>query len=183
MRGEVDKANFSRLNALSGESRTYTAEDGGDESPEQRDKLLENMMAPKQLVLKVGSQVMLIKNKSDDGLVNGSTGTVVRFAPPGAAPGPFGDGDDSDSEMVYTGGHEFDVKPAVKAEAAEKMAGLKKMAIKSVEEVPWVEWALADGRKTAAEPVAREEFKVEQGEIVKARRKQVRRHVCDMFKG
>lgn len=43
-----------------------------------RDKLLANMMAPKTLSLKKGSQVMLIKNM-DDNLVNGSLGKVIAF--------------------------------------------------------------------------------------------------------
>ena len=46
---------------------------------DQRDKQLANFMAPRELKLKVNSQVMLIKNM-DDSLVNGSIGKVVRFA-------------------------------------------------------------------------------------------------------
>ncbi len=43
-----------------------------------RDRLLQNMMAPKSLELRVGAQVMLIKNM-DETLVNGSLGTIERF--------------------------------------------------------------------------------------------------------
>ncbi|CAE8589434.1 unnamed protein product, partial [Polarella glacialis] len=38
-----------------------------------------NKRVPKQLRLKVGAQVILVKNRADLGLVNGSRGTVVAF--------------------------------------------------------------------------------------------------------
>ena len=75
-RGEVDGSNERRLRALGGKSFRYDAYDTGD--PIIRDKLLQNMMAPKSLELKKGAQVMLIKNM-DETLVNGSLGTVVGF--------------------------------------------------------------------------------------------------------
>ena len=65
-----------RLRALPGTPKRYEAQDTGD--PTLREKLLSNMMAPKSLDLKVGAQVMLIKNL-DETLVNGSLGTVVKF--------------------------------------------------------------------------------------------------------
>jgi ATP-dependent DNA helicase PIF1 len=46
--------------------------------PKIRDKLLANMMAPPSIELKIGAQVMLIKNM-DETLVNGSLGTVIDF--------------------------------------------------------------------------------------------------------
>lgn len=53
--------------------------DGGAiQDADQRSKLLNNMMAPTSLQLKINSQVMLIKN-TDDTLVNGSMGHVVAF--------------------------------------------------------------------------------------------------------
>ncbi len=54
----------------------YDAVDQGDDKV--RDRLLANMMAPPSIELKLGAQVMLIKNM-DDTLVNGSLGTVTKF--------------------------------------------------------------------------------------------------------
>jgi PIF1-like helicase len=79
LRTEVERANANRLNALGGaEGYTYKAEDSPtviDAETQRRRKLLENLMAPESLTLKVGAQVMLIRN-TDERLVNGSVGTV-----------------------------------------------------------------------------------------------------------
>lgn len=75
-RMQVEASNERRLRELPGEARRFDSLDTGD--PAVRDKLLVNMMAPKGIVLKIGAQVMLIKNL-DDTLVNGSLGTVVDF--------------------------------------------------------------------------------------------------------
>jgi ATP-dependent DNA helicase PIF1 len=75
-RMEVDRSNETRLRALAGKSHKFDAFDSGD--PIIRDRLLQNMMAPKTIELKKGAQVMLIKNM-DDNLVNGSLGTVIGF--------------------------------------------------------------------------------------------------------
>jgi ATP-dependent DNA helicase PIF1 len=67
------------MRALQGKLYTYEAVDSGTiQDVNIRDKLLSNMMAPKLIELKKGAQVMLIKNM-DDGLVNGSIGTVSHF--------------------------------------------------------------------------------------------------------
>ncbi|KAF7306584.1 ATP-dependent DNA helicase PIF1 [Mycena indigotica] len=85
-RDEVDRANNRRLNALPGATRTYTAvqssginSQGFPITPEQMEKLLEKLVAPKQISLKVGAQVMLIKNLVQGQLVNGSVGQVISF--------------------------------------------------------------------------------------------------------
>ncbi|KAG8631223.1 hypothetical protein KVT40_000363 [Elsinoe batatas] len=78
-RNEVENANASRMNQLVGEVKTFDARDGGvivDKA--QRDRLLQNCMAPEVIHLKKGAQVMLIKNM-DESLVNGSIGTVIGF--------------------------------------------------------------------------------------------------------
>lgn len=79
MRHSVDSSNIGRSNSLGTTSWTYTALDGPGEATPQRDKLLENFMAPKSIELKIDSQVMLIKNL-DETLVNGSMGKVIGFS-------------------------------------------------------------------------------------------------------
>jgi ATP-dependent DNA helicase PIF1 len=57
----------------------FEARDGGSVVDKvMRDKLLSNCMAPAQIALKKGAQVMLIKNV-DETLVNGSLGKVLGF--------------------------------------------------------------------------------------------------------
>ncbi|KHO00718.1 DNA helicase PIF1, ATP-dependent [Metarhizium album ARSEF 1941] len=76
-RAQVEGSNEKRLRDLPGEIHRYEAMDSGD--PAVRDKLLMNMMAPKAIELKIGAQVMLIKNL-DETLVNGSLGKVIAFS-------------------------------------------------------------------------------------------------------
>ncbi|EFI28655.1 DNA repair and recombination protein pif1 [Coprinopsis cinerea okayama7 len=85
-RREVDQANKSRLNQLQGEARTYAAQDipgrdadGRITSPAKMEQLLDRLLAPKSITLKVGAQVMLVKNIQQGRLVNGSVGTVIKF--------------------------------------------------------------------------------------------------------
>ena len=89
-RFEVERSNEARLRNLRGESRRFTCVDTGD--PAIRDKLLQNVMAPKSIDLKVGAQVMLIKN-IDESLVNGSLGRVVAFKTQSAFNMGMGDSD------------------------------------------------------------------------------------------
>lgn len=78
LRMEVEKANAEQMVGIKRPKRTFDAIDGGTMPPEQRERVLGNLMAPKTLHLKTGCQVMLIKN-TDDALVNGSVGTVMTF--------------------------------------------------------------------------------------------------------
>lgn len=74
----VDAENQHRLMALPGETHTYTCVDSG-ESP-YLEQLQRNSIAPEKLSLKVGAQVMLIKNLDvSGGLANGSRGVVTEF--------------------------------------------------------------------------------------------------------
>ena len=78
-RNEVDRANSIRLNKLPGKIHHFNAIDGGSlDDVELKEKLLQNFLAPKHLELKVGAQVMMIKN-IDATLVNGSLGKIIDF--------------------------------------------------------------------------------------------------------
>ncbi|KAJ7067867.1 hypothetical protein C8F01DRAFT_579492 [Mycena amicta] len=77
-RHEVDRANSTRLAGLTTPTHKFTSRDSGTAPDDKRGKLLETMMAPRDLNLREGAQVMLIKN-IDEGLVNGSVGKVLGF--------------------------------------------------------------------------------------------------------
>ena len=70
------------MNQLATEQENFVSADGGTiQDMAQREKMLSNFMAPQKLTLRLGAQVMLIKNV-DDMLVNGSMGKVMRFVDP-----------------------------------------------------------------------------------------------------
>src|SRR6185437_66643 len=74
---EVSKVNSAELAKLPYRLRCYQAIDW--ESPVKRlPELLRNCLAPDELQLKLGAQVMLIKNLTPQ-LVNGSQGVIVDF--------------------------------------------------------------------------------------------------------
>jgi ATP-dependent DNA helicase PIF1 len=85
-RENVETSNGAKNRTLDGETHIYKAYDSGKMDPDQREKLLQNCMWPSVLELKVGSQVMLVKNK-DDTLVNGSMGIVRHFKDNSVKPG------------------------------------------------------------------------------------------------
>lgn len=68
--------NDSKLRELDGEQKVFTSQDSDNAT-----KLLDmQTIAPSKLVLKIGAQVMLLKNVNvNAGLVNGARGVVVRF--------------------------------------------------------------------------------------------------------
>ncbi|XP_068618018.1 ATP-dependent DNA helicase PIF1 [Battus philenor] len=68
--------NDSKLRDLSGEEKVFISQDSDNAT-----NLLDNQtIAPSKLILKVGAQVMLLKNINvNAGLVNGARGVVVRF--------------------------------------------------------------------------------------------------------
>ncbi|KAK2583374.1 hypothetical protein KPH14_009365 [Odynerus spinipes] len=74
---EADEINNFQLNELKGETKTYTAQD----SDQMMSKTLDQQLpVPGKLVLKVGAQVMLMKNINiSNGLVNGARGIVIKF--------------------------------------------------------------------------------------------------------
>lgn len=80
-RRSVEDENQKRLAQLPGNALKYTAHDSGEVH------LLKGIIAPDVLILKVGAQVVYLKN--DSGLVNGSRGVVTGFIKPEGKPWPI----------------------------------------------------------------------------------------------
>lgn len=75
----VDEINTSSLNNLEGEEVAYQAIDAPEDSPFMA-VLRSGMKAPELLRLKIGAQVMMLKNQDvEQGLVNGARGVVTDF--------------------------------------------------------------------------------------------------------
>lgn len=86
---DVDSENMRELKKLEGDMHTFDAVDLGED--EWRKEIESHCLASYQLELKIGAQVMLIKNSLvNPKLVNGSRGIVVRFETP--TDGNWGDG-------------------------------------------------------------------------------------------
>jgi ATP-dependent DNA helicase PIF1 len=86
LKSEVEKHNFACLSKLAGETVMYKAMDarGRDMYDDlltvnQAAKLLEKLVCPKEVPLRLGAQVMLLRNMLQGVLVNGSLGKVVEF--------------------------------------------------------------------------------------------------------
>ncbi len=79
---DVNEFNKKKLNEINKPVRIFTALDSGDERfIKHFDK---NCPAPKELFLKEGAQVMLLKNiDTENGLVNGSVGVIESFSTSG----------------------------------------------------------------------------------------------------
>lgn len=76
---DVDVLNAKRLATITGEERQYPARDWGQ--PAALSVLQKHCLAPETLRLKVGAQVMLLRNLDPlNGLANGSIGTVESFS-------------------------------------------------------------------------------------------------------
>lgn len=116
LRTEVDRANAARMAALPGPSFTYEARDSGAAQPDRRAKLLEAMVAVKNLELKANAQVMLIKNV-DESLVNGSVGKVLGFYSPSACVASVGAGASATPQVKKEG------TPKPKSSSQEKAGG------------------------------------------------------------
>jgi hypothetical protein len=80
----VDRENLSMLQHCAGESETFAAIDSGGEN--FLATLRKHSSWPDRVELRVGAQVVLLKNKDAEmGLVNGATGVVTAFKPLRAA--------------------------------------------------------------------------------------------------
>jgi len=121
---DVDDVNHQQLDELDGEEQTYAMEThGGKQYVEQ---LQRSCLAPEILRLKLGAQVMCIKNSQDRRYVNGSLGTVVAFEPHTGYP-----------VVELTNGREVSIKP----DTWELMDGDKKRA--SIVQLPLrLAWAI-----------------------------------------
>lgn len=136
MRREVDNSNQSRLKALSGELQVFTAIDnapaGWNGKP---NAILESFMAPQRLELKVGAQVMLIKN-IDTSLVNGTIGKVIGFGPVEAQEeddGEMGPVDKKPRLMAGVGGATMEMAPRIEWRIKDGLNGLEQMTMKKEE--------------------------------------------------
>lgn len=145
-RAQVDNANLSRIGALKGKVQRFEAHDIGKD--DIRDKLLQNVMAPKILDLKVDAQVMLIKNL-DETLVNGSLGKVIGFS------------DEKTFDMGNDDQYDAEVDDNI-AKARKKLQGFSRDADSSAstQKFPVVQFMGTDGtsRVILCQP---EEWKVE----------------------
>lgn len=75
----VEKINFVKLNDLSSEQKFFKATYEGNEN--KIEFLKKNCIAQDELYLKIGAQVMMLKNTyQKDGIINGSMGIVVNFS-------------------------------------------------------------------------------------------------------
>ncbi|KAG8903521.1 hypothetical protein FRB99_003177 [Tulasnella sp. 403] len=89
LKQQVDRANMERLNSLPGRTYKFHAKDspgvdgaGKPITRDEADKLLERLVALKELSLRKGAQVMLITNLLQGHLINGSLGRVIDFISP-----------------------------------------------------------------------------------------------------
>lgn len=74
---DVDSINNKQLSTLSGNTKTFNMSSTGIK--ELCEILKKSCLAPETLNLKVGSQVMFVKNNFDKGYVNGTLGEIVGF--------------------------------------------------------------------------------------------------------
>jgi ATP-dependent exoDNAse (exonuclease V) alpha subunit len=74
---DVDAINKKELDELKGEPHDYLMVGRG--SPKIIETLRKSCLAPERLTLKIGAQVMFVKNNWDVGYVNGTLGEVIGF--------------------------------------------------------------------------------------------------------
>ena len=81
---DVDKINGEMLSRLDGKEKRYDAKTSGNNKLTQ--SLTQNVMAPKELILKEGARVMFVKNNPEKGYFNGSLGLISGASSDGQYP-------------------------------------------------------------------------------------------------
>ena len=76
---DVDRINLEELNKLEGEPKLFVCETKGSEK--NIEKIFKSSLVLEELALKKGAVVIFIKNNTEEGYVNGTTGTVLSFSP------------------------------------------------------------------------------------------------------
>ncbi len=93
---DVDSINQKHLDSIEAEQKMYTMFSTG--SKQKREQLMKSVLAPEQLVLKKGAEVMFVANNPAKNFVNGTRGTVYDFI--GSTP-----------MVITTDGREIHVEP------------------------------------------------------------------------
>ncbi|EPS39197.1 hypothetical protein H072_7026 [Dactylellina haptotyla CBS 200.50] len=171
-RKEVDNANNMQLRKLTTTSEIYTAQDESAVlDQQQRDKLLANCMAPHVLELKVGAQVMLVKNM-DETLVNGSLGRIVAFMSEKTYAMVTDEIPGGEELLFGSQGAEYEGLSTKQKAVFERYTN-EQSKTSTTKRYPLVQWSIADGtqRRTLMLPEAWK-FELPTGEI-QASRKQV----------
>lgn len=78
IKSKTERHNLQMIKLLDGDACVYEAVDTTTASFRHQDTVLNDCPAPKTLELKVGAQVMLVRNLTPS-LVNGTVGEVIRF--------------------------------------------------------------------------------------------------------
>ena len=76
---DVDRINLAELAKLEGEPKLFVYESKG--SQKNIEKIFKSSLVLEELALKKGAVVIFIKNNTEEGYVNGTTGTVQSFSP------------------------------------------------------------------------------------------------------
>lgn len=74
---DVDRINQEALENVNGEERSYLMEASG--TKKLQESLMASCLAPQELVLKVGAEVMFVANSPAEGFFNGTRGKVIAF--------------------------------------------------------------------------------------------------------
>ncbi|EWC48606.1 hypothetical protein DRE_01828 [Drechslerella stenobrocha 248] len=169
-RREVENANNRQLQGLKADFERYTSIDDSPSLDEAaREKLLSNCMAPRVLELKIGAQVMLIKN-IDETLVNGSLGRIVGFL----TEKMYAMVVENDGEDALFGSQGADAADmSSKHRALHERYASEQSRTTTAPKYPLVQWSIADGtqRSTLMLPESWK-FELPTGEV-QASRKQV----------